>query len=513
DTINNRPTSWTIDDNDYRSLAQPNALWNWSGGGGEMGITALRSLGYETHGITNDPAFLSLAYGSGTSSWQNNYRIGTNSPCAGAGANLGSLNLPGLNLDQDGIARPSTGPWDIGACEYNTNSVAPSAPVASFIASPASGTVPLPVTFVDTSSGTITNRFWDFGDGTSTNTSATTVVYQYNAPGTNTVQLIAAGPGGSGSSIRTNLITVNSAVSTNSIPPPVASFDATPTNGIAPLTVTFLDTSTGTITNRLWHFGDGTSTNTVAAAVVHQYAASGTNSVRLSVYGPGGANGLVKPDLIFVAPADSTNSVPPPVASFGAAPTSGTAPLLVTFTDTSTGTINSRSWQFGDGTVTNTTATTMIYQYNTPGIDTVQLVVNGPGGSSTNVQPNLIAVGSGSDDTNNVPIPVASFSAAPTSGTAPLVVTFADASTGTIANRFWDFGDGSSMNTSGGSVVHEYTTPGTDSVQLVVSGPGGTAVSTQNNLIIVKSDSESNGGTNGVAQFGDHNRWRFLTTY
>src|SRR5205814_8601247 len=39
--------------------------------------------------------------------------------------------------------------------------------------------------------------------------------------------------------------------------------------------------------------------------------------------------------------------------------------------------------------------------------------------------------------------PVADFRASPISGFAPLTVTFADGSTGTITNRFWDFGDGS----------------------------------------------------------------------
>ncbi|MGH9891650.1 MAG: PKD domain-containing protein, partial [bacterium] len=39
-----------------------------------------------------------------------------------------------------------------------------------------------------------------------------------------------------------------------------------------------------------------------------------------------------------------------PTAGFNANPTSGTAPLTVTFTDTSTGNITTWSWSFGDGT-------------------------------------------------------------------------------------------------------------------------------------------------------------------
>ena len=46
---------------------------------------------------------------------------------------------------------------------------------------------------------------------------------------------------------------------------PVAQFTGSPTNGAAPLVVTFTDTSTGTITNRYWTFGDGATTRLSSA--------------------------------------------------------------------------------------------------------------------------------------------------------------------------------------------------------------------------------------------------------
>jgi len=72
--------------------------------------------------------------------------------------------------------------------------------------------------------------------------------------------------------------------------PPAASFAAAPTNGVAPLAVTFTDISTGTITNRCWDFGDGGTTNTAASNLNYTYAAAGTNTVTLIVRGPGGAS-------------------------------------------------------------------------------------------------------------------------------------------------------------------------------------------------------------------------------
>jgi len=60
----------------------------------------------------------------------------------------------------------------------------------------------------DTSIGTITNRFWNFGDGTTTNTLSTNVVKNYTVAGTNTVTLIASGPVGASTNVRTNYIVV-----------------------------------------------------------------------------------------------------------------------------------------------------------------------------------------------------------------------------------------------------------------------------------------------------------------
>jgi len=104
--------------------------------------------------------------------------------------------------------------------------------------------------------------------------------------------------------------TANGGESTNMVTgsgviPPVASFTANPTNGVAPLTVTFLNTSLGTITNCLWSFGDTTTSNTLATTVPHTYAA-GTYSVNLIASGPAGVSTNTRIDCIVV-----TN--PPPL--------------------------------------------------------------------------------------------------------------------------------------------------------------------------------------------------------
>src|SRR6185369_3304905 len=121
-----------------------------------------------------------------------------------------------------------------------------------------------------TSTGSITNRAWDFGDGTGTNTSATSVPHTYTAAGTYTVGLTVQGPGGSHSLILSPTVLVTNP------PPPVANFTGSPLQGATPLTVTFLDNSTGGITNRQWTFGDSTGTNTTVTNFAHVYSATGT---------------------------------------------------------------------------------------------------------------------------------------------------------------------------------------------------------------------------------------------
>ncbi|HLH52414.1 MAG TPA: choice-of-anchor D domain-containing protein [Verrucomicrobiae bacterium] len=81
-------------------------------------------------------------------------------------------------------------------------------PSAAFSGTPTTGAAPLMVAFTDTSAGTITNRFWDFGDNTTTNTSATAVNHSYEASGTNTVRLTVSGPVGTNTLVRTGYIVV-----------------------------------------------------------------------------------------------------------------------------------------------------------------------------------------------------------------------------------------------------------------------------------------------------------------
>jgi PKD repeat protein len=97
-----------------------------------------------------------------------------------------------------------------------TLTVTGTAPTASFMASPTSGTEPLAVTFTDTSGGSSNiTLYWDFGDNSqATNAGGASFVHTY-AAGTYTVTLTASNGFGANSTLESNdLISVVSVFAT-----------------------------------------------------------------------------------------------------------------------------------------------------------------------------------------------------------------------------------------------------------------------------------------------------------
>ncbi|MBK7141423.1 MAG: PKD domain-containing protein [bacterium] len=313
-------------------------------------------------------------------------------------------------------------------------------PIADFDADLTLGTAPLSVQFANNSIGEIDLYHWSFGDGTTSNLENPT--HEFVDPGTYDIRLIVVGPGGEDTLTRPAYIVVNP-------PPPVAAFEGNPTSGVAPLVVQFSDLSQGTIESFDWDFGDGAVSTEQSPS--HSYDTPGLYTVSLTVTGPGGSDSMQRINYISVA-------IPPPTADFSADPVTGTAPLEVTFTSLATGQIDKHEWDFGDGNLSEETNPVHIYQ--NVGSYTVRLIVSGPGGSDTLTRVDLISA--------EEPGPIANFDATPLSGIAPLDVQFNDLSTGVILTHFWNFGDGATSILS--SPTHQYVTPGTYSVTLVVVG-------------------------------------------
>jgi PKD repeat protein len=189
----------------------------------------------------------------------------------------------------------------------------------------------------------------------------------------------------------------------------------------------------------------------------------------------------------------STSSTAP-TASFSVNPTSGVAPLTVTFTDSSTGIINTngRSWKFCNSNNTTCTVATgkiVAKTYNTPDTYTASLTVTGPAGNNTATKTILVKA-------TSAVFPVAGFSASPTSGTAPLTISFNNTSTGNITAWSWNFGDGGTSSVKNPS--HIYTTAGrTYAVSLTAMGPGGASDKESKSSYITVTSNSSGGGGGG----------------
>src|SRR5207248_5646986 len=100
-----------------------------------------------------------------------------------------------------------------------------------------------------------------------------------------------------------------------------------------------------------------------------------------------------------------------PVAQFTGTPLSGSSPLTVKFSNTSTGSISGYTWSFGDGGTSTLAAPN--HTYAAAGVYTVSLTVTGPGGSNKQTRTNYVKV-----------TPVARITGTPLSGSAPLTAKF-----------------------------------------------------------------------------------------
>jgi PKD repeat protein len=357
------------------------------------------------------------------------------------------------------------------------NSNGPVAPVANFDATPTFGAHPLTVTFTDISTGTLTNRLWSFGDGTTTNTAANILTHKYSGPGINTVTLIVSGPAGVSTNTQTNLVIVVNPPQLFVQPPSVA-FGLIVTGQSSNQQFLVINTGDETLTGTAQINGAG---GPFAITSGSPFTVNGGQTGLVTVAFSPLAVGAFTDSVGFASNGGvSTNAVTGsaavvPIAGFTATPTIGAATLLVNFTDASSGTVTGRAWAFGDGGTS--TLASPSYAYANAGTFSVSLTVFGPLGSNTLLQANYITV------TNFFGPPVAAFTASPMNGAAPLLVNFTDVSMGTITNQSWSFGDG---NTSGDlNPGHIYSTAGVYSVGLTVLGPGGSSMTNFAGLITV----------------------------
>jgi PKD repeat protein len=325
------------------------------------------------------------------------------------------------------------------------------APVANFDALYAYNTVPTIVSFRDFSTGTTPLTYaWEFGDGaTSTEQNPK---HTYIRKGLYTVKLTVTNFYGSSTETKVNYIAIGLA--------PNAAFTGEPTTGNAPLNVAFTDHSTGYPTSWKWNFGDGQEST--KQNPVHTYWAGGDYTVTMTASNDYGTSSDSKHYYVHV--------MPPLTAKFTADPKSGIAPLVVKFTDMSTGSPELWTWDFGDGNTSK--GPNPVHAFTSAGAFHVTLTVSRGMNKDSTTQ--TIIVGG---------VPAADFVADSTTVSVNTPVHFTDKSVNSPSAWAWDFGDGATSTEQNPTRV--YAAKGVYTVTLTATNINGKDTETKVNYITV----------------------------
>ena len=229
------------------------------------------------------------------------------------------------------------------------------------------------------------------------------------------------------------------------------------TAGCQPVAVCFTNSSVNSIAWN-WTFGDGIID--VVGSPCHTYFNLTNQDTTFNVTMIAtSANGCKDT-------ATSTVLVYPiPNAQFTATPVNQVYPdTNVVLTNSSGGGAWNYDWDFGDGANSILLAPGS-HDYSTWGSYTIALIVHSPYCADTAYQTIII----------DPPPPILEFYGSD-SGCYPVIVQFSDSST-YVDTYFWDFGDGGVSSQK--DPLYTYNIPGTYSITLTVTGPGGTTSQTK----------------------------------
>ena len=240
-------------------------------------------------------------------------------------------------------------------------------PLANFIANVTTGNNSMSVQFNDTSSNNPTSWLWNFGDG-STSTEQNPV-HPYSKAGTYNVSLAVTNSYGTDSEVKTDYINIVDTIPNVNASVPGGLYNSTQSVG--------LTTDDNTATSYYYLNGNGSKYNGPITI--------GSNSTL--VYFALDNMGNLSPMYTQVY-----TIVPLPVANFTSNVASGLDPLTVQFTDSSTGIVTGRAWDFNGDGIVDSTLENPIWTYTVPGNYNVTLMVTNIGGYNILSQTGYITV-------------------------------------------------------------------------------------------------------------------------
>lgn len=250
---------------------------------------------------------------------------------------------------------------------------------------------------------------------------------------------------------------------------PVANFTMSTTQGCAPLTVRFTNTSTGDPTEFYWSFGNGTFSEQQNPNIT--FSQPGSYDVHLVVRN---ARGTSEKILTGVINVDAS-----PTASFNTASPISCLPANIQFTDQSRphpngGAITRWEWDFGNGTTSN--VQNPVVSYTEDGFYTTKLTVYSANNcAASRTVNNYIRILNGV--TPNF------IHSDPLSCTPPLNIQFTD-QTSAPGNLtyLWNFGDGTTSTEK--NPTHAFTRGGSHDITLTVNSDYGCSQTLQRRIEI-----------------------------
>jgi gliding motility-associated-like protein len=286
------------------------------------------------------------------------------------------------------------------------------------------------------STGPITSRHWDFGNGnTSTQTNPST---EYLNPGVYTITLVVSD--GTTKDTFSQSITVFN--------PPTVNFTSDITGACPQQLIHFTNQVTAgsaPISHYAWGFGNGIASSD--SNIAYEYPIPGTYDVTLVAQDTNGCDAhLVKPSYITVWSL--------PVANFSDTPAISCATSkLINFTNQSSGSGLSYEWKFGDDSINYTANPSHLY---TAGKYTPTLIVTDSHGCINSTQGHIEVI--------NLK---AIFAATETTVCVHKALKFIDESPMPGSNWHWDFGD--STTSTAQYPTKAYNQPGVYTVRFTVT--------------------------------------------